>query len=94
MGQSTSPWRRHPSVSTGLPVGVGDITGHFARVILIQPAIRQCLLNIRPLHRIRLQERAQEVDGPCEMGQSAKRTRYRPNTGVDAVATASGLPPP
>lgn len=57
---------RSPSGYTKLPVRIGDITGHFARVILIEPAIRQCLLNIWPLHRIRFQERAQETDGTWE----------------------------
>ena len=49
-----------------VPVGIGDVTRHFAHVILIQPAIRQCLLNVGPLHRIWFQERTQEVHGSCE----------------------------
>lgn len=64
---------------TWLPVGIGDVTRHFARVILIKPAVRQCLLDIGSLHRIWFQERAQEVDGAWEdIGQTYPC--YRPNT--------------
>lgn len=63
---ASSGLRREPSMPTCLPVGIGDITWHLARIILIKPAICECLLNIGPLHRIRFQERAQEVDGACK----------------------------
>lgn len=83
--------RRGPSVCTSLPVGIGDITWHFARVILIKPAIRQCLLNIGPLHRIWFQERAQEVDGAWE---DIRQTNpcYRLN--ADAAETQGRWPTP
>lgn len=71
--------KKGPSVCTWLPVGVGDITRHFACVILIKPAIRQCLLNIGPLHGIWFQERAQEVDGSCEDIWQITQACYRLN---------------
>lgn len=39
----------------GLPIGVGD-TGHPACVALVQPAVGQRLLDVGPLHGVRLQQ--------------------------------------
>jgi hypothetical protein len=92
-GQAPSYLRKSPSVCTKLPVGIGDITGHFACVILIQPAIRQCLLNIWPLHRIWFQEGAQEVDGPWKtFGKEHTHPCYRLNTSADAASSHGEWP--
>lgn len=78
-------------MSAESPVGVGDVAGHFACVILVEPAIGQCLLNIWPLHGIWFQERAQEIDGSWKTF-GKEQACYRLNTDADTTERHSGRP--
>lgn len=61
---------RHPGrfplpALPAVPVGVGDIGGCSPRVVLVEPAVCQGLLDVWSLGRVWLQQGAQEVDGSC-----------------------------